>query len=141
MFGQVAQRRRCWPTTVARNADKLVSLAADKGYDSATFKRQFRNFGIRTHIRHKLYQPNDHAPNARLDYDRYNQRALTETMNFATKHSILDSVSSRAGTAYSAKLSPPHRFTTSNEQFNHEPATLQGFNTALVNSNAPETVL
>lgn len=84
------------PKLTDRNNDNLVSLAADKGYDSAAFRDQLRENGIRPLIKHRLYNPIDHAHNARIDSDRYNQRALTETVNSTIKRSILDSVSSRA---------------------------------------------
>lgn len=83
------------PKITNRNADKLVSVAADKGYDSAAFRDQLRANGVRPLIRHRLYKPIDHAHNARLDTDLYNQRALTETVNSSIKRTILDSVSSR----------------------------------------------
>jgi len=84
------------PELTSRNSDKLVSLAADKGYDSAAFRDQLRENDVRPLIRHRLYQPIDHAHNARMDAERYNQRSLTETVNSVIKRSILDSVSSRA---------------------------------------------
>jgi IS5 family transposase len=84
------------PLLAARNMGKLTSLAADKGYDSAAFRRQLRKNGVRPLIKHRLYRPIDHAHNARMDADRYNQRSLTESVNSAIKRSILESVSSRA---------------------------------------------
>ena len=83
------------PKITDRNADNLISVAADKGYDSASFRDQLRKNGVRPLVRHRLYNPIDHAHNARMDTDRYNQRALTESVNSAIKRSILDSVSSR----------------------------------------------
>jgi len=83
------------PKLTKRNTDKLLSVAADKGYDSAAFRDQLRENGVRPLIKHRLYQPIDHAHNARMDADQYNQRALTETVNSVLKRSILDSVSSR----------------------------------------------
>lgn len=84
------------PKLTSRNTEKLRSLAADKGYDSAAFRQQLRDQGIRPLVKHRLYQPIDHAHNARMDADRYNQRSLTETVNSAIKRSITDSVGSRA---------------------------------------------
>ena len=84
------------PKLAARNMDQLESLAADKGYDSAAFRAQLRENNVRPLIKHRLYQPVDHAHNARMDTDRYNQRSLTESVNSAVKRSIFDSVSSRA---------------------------------------------
>jgi len=83
------------PQLAARNLDQLESLAADKGYDSAAFRRQLRENGVRPLIKHRLYRPIDRAHNARLDEDRYNQRSLAESVNSTVKRSILDSVSSR----------------------------------------------
>lgn len=84
------------PELAARNMDQLKSLAADKGYDSAAFRAQLRENGVRPLIKHRLYRPIDHAHNARMDEDRYNQRSLTESVNSAVKRSILDSAGSRA---------------------------------------------
>lgn len=70
-------------------------MAADKGYDSAAFRDQLRENGVRPLIKHRLYQPIDHAHNARIDTNRYNQRALTETVNSTIKRSILEYVTSR----------------------------------------------
>lgn len=84
------------PKIAARNAEKLESLSADKGYDSAAFRDQLRDSGVRPLVKHRLYLPIDHAHNARLDDERYNKRALTETVNSSVKRSILESVSSRA---------------------------------------------
>jgi IS5 family transposase len=84
------------PKLTSRNSNSLVSLTADKGYDSAAFRAQLRENNVRPLIRHRLYQPTDHAHNARMDAERYNQRSLTETVNSVIKRSILDSVSSRA---------------------------------------------
>lgn len=78
------------------NPDNLVSVAADKGYDSASFREELRENDVRPLIKHRLYQPIDHAHNARMNTDRYNQRSLTETVNSTLKRSILDSVSSRS---------------------------------------------
>ena len=76
------------PKLARRNADTIQSLAADKGYDSKTFRTQLRENGIRPLIKHRLYQPIDHAHNARLDDERYNQRALVESVNSSIKRSI-----------------------------------------------------
>lgn len=84
------------PKLAVRNMGKMKSLAADKGYDSAAFRALLRDNGVRPLIKHRLYRPVDHAHNARMDEDRYNQRALTESVNSAVKRSILDSVGSRA---------------------------------------------
>lgn len=78
-----------------RNVDELVSLAADKGYDSIAFRTELRENGVRPLIKHRLYQPIDHAHNARLDDDRYNRRALVESVNSSIKRSIRETIGSR----------------------------------------------
>lgn len=103
------------PKITLRNTEKLTSLAADKGYDSAAFRRQLREQGVRPLVKHRLYQPIYHAHNARMDADRYNQRSLTETVNSAIKRSIIDFVTSRVWYANFAKLSLPPPSTTSKE--------------------------
>lgn len=84
------------PKLATRNVDDLVSLAADKGYDSKAFRDQLRDEGIRPLIKHRLFQPIDHAHNARLDDDRYNQRALAESVNSSIKRSIRETIDSQA---------------------------------------------
>ena len=83
------------PQLTARNVDNLVSLAADKGYDSAAFREQLRSVNVRPLIKHRLYQPIDHAHNARLDDEMYNQRSLAETVNSSVKRSIRETIDSR----------------------------------------------
>lgn len=75
--------------------DQLERLVANKSFDSAAFRAKLRENGVRPLIKHRLYRPIDHVHNARMDEDRYNQRALSETVNFTVKRSILDPVSSR----------------------------------------------
>lgn len=43
------------PKITGRNSDKLVSLAADKGYDSAAFRDQLRENDIRPLVKHRPY--------------------------------------------------------------------------------------
>lgn len=83
------------PKLAVRNMELLKSLAADKGHDSATFRRQLRENGVRPLIKHRLYPPVDRANNTRMNKDRYNQRSLSESVNSSVKRSILDSVNSR----------------------------------------------
>jgi len=66
---------------VRRNADDLRSLAADKGYDKQSLCEGLRELGIRLLIKHRIFAPYDHAHNARIDDNRYNQRSVTETVN------------------------------------------------------------
>ena len=84
------------PKLTARNFDKMDSLAADKGYDSKAFRDKLRSEGVRPLIKHRLYNPEDHAHNARLSDELYNQRALSETVNSTIKRSIGENVRSRA---------------------------------------------
>jgi IS5 family transposase len=113
------------PKLTSRNSYNMVSLAADKGYDSTAFRDQLRENGVRPLIKHRIYKPIDHAHNARMDADRYNQRSLTETVNSVIKRSILDSVHSRtwfrqfreiilAATVHNIKrsITPETRFST-----------------------------
>ena len=84
------------PRLTQRNIGEMVSLAADKGYDSKQFRDMLRNAGVRPLIRHRLYQPIDHAHNARMSDTMYNQRSLTETVNSAIKRKLRETVSARA---------------------------------------------
>jgi len=63
-----------------RNAGDLRSLAADKGYDKQSLRRTLRELGSRPLIKHRIFAPYDHAHNARIDEQRYNQRSMTETV-------------------------------------------------------------
>jgi IS5 family transposase len=71
-----------------RNAGDLRSLAADKGYDKQALRESLRELGIRPSIKHRIFAPYDHAHNARIDDQRYNQRSTTETVNSAVKRSL-----------------------------------------------------
>lgn len=84
------------PQLTARNIDKIESLAADKGYDSKAFRDKLRREGVRPLIKHRLYNQIDHAHNARLSDELYNQRSLSETVNSTIKRSISENVTSRA---------------------------------------------
>jgi IS5 family transposase len=75
-----------------RNAGDLRSLAADKGYD----KQALRDLEIRPLIKHRIFAPYDHAHNARIDEQRYNQRSMTETVNSAVKRSLGFAVRARS---------------------------------------------
>lgn len=79
-----------------RNASKLESLAADKGYDKNSLRENLRELGIRPLIKHHLHAPYDHAHNARLDDDLYGQRAMVETVNSAVKRLVGDAVRARS---------------------------------------------
>jgi len=78
-----------------RNAGDLRSLAADKGYDANDLRERLRELGIRPLIKHRLFKPYDHAQNARIDKERYNQRSMAETVNSAVKRSLGSAVRAR----------------------------------------------
>ncbi|KOX93285.1 transposase [Halorubrum tropicale] len=79
-----------------RNAGDLRSLAADKGYDKKSLREGLRDLGIRPLIKHRIFAPYDHAHNARIDDNRYNQRSMTETVNSAVKRSLGFAVRARS---------------------------------------------
>ncbi len=79
-----------------RNAGDLRSLAADKGYDKKSLRESLRDLGIRPLIKHRIFAPYDHAHNARIDEQRYNQRSMTETVNSAVKRSLGFAVRARS---------------------------------------------
>lgn len=69
------------PLLARRHIGKFCSLAADKGYDSQSFRDEFREAGVRRLIKHRLFRPVDYGHYVRLDDDQYNQRAMVETVN------------------------------------------------------------
>jgi len=79
-----------------RNAGDLRSLAADKGYDKQSLRESLCDLGIRPLIKHRIFAPYDHAHNARIDEQRYNQRSMTETVNSAIKRSLDFAVRARS---------------------------------------------
>jgi len=78
-----------------RYPGELLSLAADKGYDCNWLREDLRDLAIRPLIKHCINKPYDHAHNARIDDDRYNQRSMTETANSAVKRSYGSAVRAR----------------------------------------------
>jgi len=48
--------------------------------------------GVRPLIKHREYQPIDHAHNARIDGPRYRQRAMCETVFSTIKRTLGDAV-------------------------------------------------
>jgi len=79
-----------------RNAGDLQSLATDKGYDKQSLRKALRELGIRPLIKHRIFAPYDHAHNARIDEQRYNQRSMIETVNSAVKRSLSFAVRARS---------------------------------------------
>ncbi len=78
-----------------RYPGELQSLAADRGYDSQPLRETLRDRGIRPLVKHRIFAPYDHAHNARIDDDRYNQRSMTETANSSVKRSNGSAVRAR----------------------------------------------
>ncbi|WP_227134348.1 IS5 family transposase [Halorubellus salinus] len=78
-----------------RNAGDLTSLAADKGYDWMQLRENLREEGVRPLIKHRVFQPIDHAHNARVDGPRYRQRAMCETVFSTIKRTLGDAVRAR----------------------------------------------
>ena len=78
-----------------RYGGELQTLAADRGYDSQPLRETLREMGIRPLIKHRIFAPYDHAHNARIDDNRYNQRSMTETANSSVKRSYGAAVRAR----------------------------------------------
>jgi IS5 family transposase len=78
-----------------RYPGELLSLAADKGYDCNWLREDLRGLDIRPLIKHCIHKPYDHAHNARINDDLYNQRSMTETANSAVKRSYGSAVRAR----------------------------------------------
>jgi len=77
--------RTIGPHVALRNASDLVTLAADSGYEDMSFRGNLRTEDIRPLIKHRVFAPYDHAHNARIDDDRYNQRSVCETVKSVIK--------------------------------------------------------
>jgi IS5 family transposase len=78
-----------------RYPGELLSLAADKGYDCNWLRADLRDIDIRPLIKHCINKPYDHAHNARINDDLYNQRSMTETVNSSVKRSYGSAVRAR----------------------------------------------
>jgi IS5 family transposase len=74
----------------------LRSLAANKGYDKQSLREGLRDLGIRPLIKRRIFAPCDHAHNAKIDNNRYDQRSMTETVNSAVKRSLDFAVRARS---------------------------------------------
>ena len=68
-----------------RNLDRLDTLVADKGYDSAKLREYLRDNGVRPVIKHREFTSLDAAHNARIDDDIYHQRPVVESVFHAIK--------------------------------------------------------
>ena len=83
------------PQVALRNAGDLLSLAANKGYDDMSFREELRTEGVRPLIKHRVFAPYDHAHNARVEDELYNQRSICETVNSVIKRSYGSAVRAR----------------------------------------------
>jgi IS5 family transposase len=79
---------RVGPQIARRNAGRLRSLAADRGYDDKTFRDELRANGIRPLINHRIYWALDHAHNARMNSADYAQRWMVETAFSSIKRTL-----------------------------------------------------
>ena len=84
------------PQVALRNAGDLLSLAADKGYDNMSFREELRAKDVRPLIKHRVFAPHDHAHNARIRDELYNQRSICETVNSVIKRSYGGAVRARS---------------------------------------------
>ena len=75
----------CVSNSARRYAGELQTLAADRGYDSQSLRETLREMSIRPLVKHRVFAPYDHAHNARIEDDLYNQRSMTETANSSVK--------------------------------------------------------
>ena len=73
----------------------MLSLAADKGYDKKAIRTALRDLGVRPLIKHRISALYDHAHNACIDEDHYNQRSMAETVNSAVTRSLGSAVRAR----------------------------------------------
>lgn len=81
---------------VDRYPGEVQVLVADKGYDCQWLRADLRDRSIRPLIKHRLHAPYDHAHNARIDGDRYGQRAMCETVFSSVKRTLGADLRSRA---------------------------------------------
>ena len=78
------------------NTDKIKSLAGDKGYDDQSLRDALRSEGVRPLLRHRLFAAYEHAHNARLDSELYDQRWMAESAFSAIKRRFGPAVHPRA---------------------------------------------
>jgi IS5 family transposase len=76
------------PQVVRRNASDLRNLTAGRGYDAKAFRDELRKHGIRALIKHRIGYSLGYAHNARMDSDRYQQRAMSETVFSSIKRTL-----------------------------------------------------
>ena len=75
------------PEDRPRSAGDLRCPVADKGYDDISFRAVLRAVGVQPLIKHRVFAPYDHAHNARIDDELYQQRSTTESVNSSIKRS------------------------------------------------------
>jgi IS5 family transposase len=73
------------PSLIKRNADEVVALLGDKGYDDQKIRSLAHEEGIRPVIKHREFSSLHKAWNSRLDADLYGQRSQSETVNSRIK--------------------------------------------------------
>jgi len=98
----------------------LLSLAADKSYNDTSFRKELRAEAIRPLIKPRVFAPNDHAHNARIEDELYNQRPFCETMNSVIKRSYGSAVRAQAGIASSEKSVSLLQFISLNKPSDNE---------------------
>jgi len=88
-----------------RYGGELRTLTADKDYDSQSLCDALRGMDIRPLVKHRVFAPYDHAHNARISNELYNQRSMTETVNSSVKRSNGSAVRAREWYVSSVKWS------------------------------------
>jgi IS5 family transposase len=83
------------PWVLKRNADEVVILLGDKGYDDQNIRNLAREEGVRPLIKHREFSSLHKAWNARLDANLYGQRSQNETVNSRLKRKYGSFVRSR----------------------------------------------
>ena len=78
-----------------RNAESIVVLTGDKGYDDQYLRQVARDRDIRPLIKHREFISLHKAWNARLESDLYHRRNMNETVNAAIKQKFGAFVRSR----------------------------------------------
>ncbi|RDZ51342.1 IS5/IS1182 family transposase [Haloferax sp. Atlit-4N] len=84
------------PQVARRNADDLLSLAADRAYDGKPFRDELRSYGVRPLIKHRIHNTLDFAHNARMSSMGYNRRWMVETVFSSLKRTLGAAVRARS---------------------------------------------
>ena len=80
---------------IKRNADDLLSVAGDNGYDWQQLRDELRSCGVRPLLKHREFTHLDKAHNARMKDDDYNQRWMCETVFSNIKRTLGKAVRAR----------------------------------------------